>query len=211
MSLILDLIFPKKCLSCGSSGLYFCSKCFFSQKTNSLKYLNGLPKEGSLSIFRYESIIKKAILEIKYKFVTDLADELVGLATHQIKTEFPHLLKYWQENNFILIPIPLFYSRQNWRGFNQSVLLGKKLATSLKLQFSGEIISRVKYTHTQARIKNHLSRKNNLQNAFIAKSKIPPNIILFDDVASSFSTLNSAYQSLNLADLSHCWYLTLAG
>jgi ComF family protein len=210
MSLILDLIFPKICLNCGQHGHYFCPKCFSLQKTNYLKYLNKSPREGSLSIFRYQTIIKKAILEIKYQFVTDIIDELVSLSVHQIKANYPHLLKYWQENNFILIPVPLFSSRQNWRGFNQSVLIGQKIASKLKLRFSDQIIYRTKYTHTQARIKNHLSRKNNLQNAFAIKSKPPQNIILFDDVTSSFSTLNSAFQSFN-GDLNHCWYLTLAG
>jgi len=211
MSLILDLIFPKKCLSCHSPGFYLCPKCISHQKTNYLKYLDKLPREGSLSIFRYQTIIKKAILEIKYQFVTDISDELANLAVKKIKSQYPHLLQYWQKNNFVLIPIPLYYSRQNWRGFNQTVLVGQKIAAKLKLSFSDKILFRNRYTHTQAKIKNHLSRKNNLQNAFVVKSKITSNIILFDDVTISFSTLNSAFQSLNCADLSHCWYLTLAG
>ena len=211
MSLILDLIFPKNCLSCGKNGHYFCSKCLASQKTNPVKHLTHSQKEGSLSLFRYETIIKKAILELKYKFVTDLATELIDLSVHQIKINFPHILKYWQENNFVLIPIPLFPSRQNWRGFNQSILLGKILAKKLKLNFSDQILFRTKYTYTQAKIKNHIQRMANLKDAFVINQKIPPNIILFDDVASSFSTLNSAYHFLNCDDLNRCWYLTLAG
>lgn len=211
MSLILDLIFPKNCLSCGKNGYYFCSKCLSLQKTNSLKHLNHPKKEGSLSLFRYEAIIKKAILELKYQFVTNLATELVDITVNQIKTNFPHILRYWQENNFVIIPIPLFLSRQNWRGFNQSILLGQILAQELKLNFSDQILFRTKYTHTQAKIKNHLQRMDNLNNAFVVHQKTPPNIILFDDVASSFSTLNSAFNSLNFDDLNRCWYLTLAG
>jgi len=211
MSLILDLIFPRNCLLCGKNGRYFCPKCFSLQKTNPVKHLIHSKKEGSLSLFRYENIVKIAILELKYKFVTDLATQLVNLSVHQIKTNFPHILKYWQENNFVLVPIPLFSSRQNWRGFNQSILLGKILAKKLKLNFSDQILFRTKYTHTQAKIKNHTQRIANLQNAFVVNQKIPPNIILFDDVASSFSTLNSAFNSLKCDDLNRCWYLTLAG
>jgi len=211
MSLILDLIFPKSCLICGQSSHYFCPKCLSSQKTNQIKHLSHPKKEGSLSLFKYETIIKKAILELKYQFVTDLVSELVDISVHHIKIHFPHILKYWQENNFVLVPIPLFPSRQNWRGFNQSVLLGKILARKLKLKFSDQILFRTKYTHTQARIKNHLQRDANLKDVFVAKSQIPPNIILFDDVASSFSTLNSAFNSLRSDDLNRCWYLTLAG
>ncbi|MFA5749975.1 MAG: hypothetical protein WC895_02005 [Candidatus Shapirobacteria bacterium] len=212
MSLILDLIFPKKCLNCQKIGKYICPICLSSQKNNSIKHFDKPPKEGSISLFKYESIVKKAILQLKYQFVTDIVDELVSLMVSQITLKFPHLLYYWQKNNFVLIPIPLYQSRQNWRGFNQSNLLGQKLATKLKLSFSDRIIIRTKYTQTQAQIKNHELRQNNLKDAFVLNiSKIPPNIILFDDVTSSFSTLNSAFKSLNCADLNHCWYLTLAG
>jgi ComF family protein len=211
MSLILDLIFPRRCLNCQKIGNYLCPDCFNHQKNNSLKYINSNQKEGSLSLFRYEFIVKTAILQLKYQFVTDLTDELASLMTHQITSTFPHLLDYWRKNDFVIIPIPLFQSRQNWRGFNQSVLLGQKLAANLKLSFSDQIISRSHFTHTQAQIKNHRLRENNLKNAFILNTTPPKNIILFDDVASSFSTLNSAFRAFKNADLSHCWYLTLAG
>lgn len=127
MSFLLDLIFPKKCLICGSNGQYLCSKCVSLLHTHQPKYINTKSKEGSLSLFRYEFMIKKAIFELKYHFVTDIIDELVALSTNHIKSTFPHLLQYWQSNHFVIIPIPLYSSRQNWRGFNQSILLGKKL------------------------------------------------------------------------------------
>lgn len=211
MSLIIDLLFPIKCLSCGSSGQYLCSKCLSTQRYHQPKYINQNSKEGSLSLFRYEYLIKKAIFELKYHFVTDLVDELATIFANHIKLTFPHLLDYWQENNFIIIPIPLFNSRQNWRGFNQSILLGEKIAQKLNLNFCDHTIFRHRHTYTQAKIKDINSRSKNLYQAFSASLPLPRNIILFDDVASSFSTLNSAYSTLNCVVPNRCWYLTLAG
>ena len=211
MSFILDFLFPVKCLICGSSGQYLCPKCLSIQRYHQPKYVNQGSKEGSLSLFRYEFIIKKAIFELKYHFVTDIIDELATLSANHIKTSFPHLLQYWQDNHFVLIPIPLYFTRQNWRGFNQSILLGQKIAQKLNLNFCDHTIFRQRHTFTQAKIKNIASRYQNLHFAFHTILPLPQNIILFDDVASTFSTLNSAYNSLNCADPNRCWYLTLAG
>ena len=211
MSFLLDLIFPKKCLICGSNGQYFCPKCLSIQRHHQPKYINQLSKEGSLSLFRYEFLIKKAIFELKYHFVTDIIDELATLSANHIKLFFPHLLQYWQDNHFVIIPVPLYSTRQNWRGFNQSILLGQKIAQKLNLNFCDHTIFRHRHTFTQAKIKNITNRYQNLHLAFNVISPLPKNIILFDDVASSFSTLNSAYNSLNCADPNRCWYLTLAG
>ncbi len=211
MSLILDLIFPKKCLNCHSFGQYLCPKCLSLERHHQPKYINQGSKEGSLSLFRYENLIKKAIFELKYHFVTDIIDELTTLSSNHIKSSFPHLLQYWQDNNFVIIPIPLYITRQNWRGFNQSIFLGQKIAQKLNLKYCDHTIFRHRHTFTQAKIKNITSRYQNLYQVFSVISPLPKNIILFDDVASSFSTLNSAYKSLNCVDSNRCWYLTLAG
>lgn len=210
MSLILDLLFPKTCFGCGQVGHYFCPNCLSKIKYHQPKYFSDPIKEGSLSLFRYHGTIRRAIQSLKYEFVTDLSDEISNIFSQKIISQYPHLLKYWQKNNFILTPIPLYYSRLNWRGFNQSELLSQKISQQLNLQFSNHIILRHRHTHTQSRIKNHQKRQENIKNAFTSISPIPKNLIIFDDVATSFSTLNSAYDSLKSSGLNHCWFLTLA-
>lgn len=214
MSLILDLIFPKKCLNCGKNGSYFCSSCLNQQITNSPVFSTKNPLiEGHLSLYKYNNLIKKLITNIKYDFVTDIIDSFADTSATLIKTNFPHLLTYWQQNKFTIIPIPLHQYRQNWRGFNQSALIGQLLAQKLNLDFSDQILIRSKNTHTQAKLTSKLDKKANLSDAFSHTNKnIPKNIILFDDVATTFSTLNSALQTLSSYESpSHCWFLTLSG
>lgn len=211
MSLIINLIFPKICFGCGKTGSYFCKKCITKIHYHSPEFSADSIKEGSLSLFKYNSFIKSAIQSLKYEFVTDISDELSYLFSQKIIIDYPDLLNYWQKNNFIITPIPLFHSRQNWRGFNQSEVLGQLIAKKLKLNFSNQIIFRHRYTFTQSHLKSHLKRQQNLKNAFTPVLPIPKNIIIFDDVVTSFSTLNSAFNSLKPFGLNHCWFLTLAG
>lgn len=214
MSLILDLLFPKFCLQCHKSGSYFCPNCLNQQIVHSPHFSPSNSNcEGSLSLFKYNSLIKKLIVEIKYAFVTDIIDDFVNSTVFIIKQDFPHLLDYWRQHNFVIIPIPLHIYRQNWRGFNQSDLIGQKLAQHLGLQFSNQILFRNKNTHTQAKLSKKSAKKDNLKNAFTCSNqKIPSNIILFDDVATTFSTLKSALKTISsFDDQVHCWLLTLAG
>jgi len=214
LSLILDLLFPRKCLGCGQKGSYFCPSCLNKQTTHSPIFSTKNPQiEGHLSLYKYNGLIKKIITEIKYGFVTDIIDSFTENCAILIKTNFSNLLTYWQKNDFIIIPIPLHHYRQNWRGFNQSVLIGKLLAQKLNLKFSDQILIRSKNTHIQAKIHSKLAKKANLDGAFaVSDQKIPLNIIIFDDVATTFSTLNSAFKTLFSYGLPcHFWFLTLSG
>ncbi|MDD4135759.1 MAG: hypothetical protein PHN66_01665 [Candidatus Shapirobacteria bacterium] len=213
MSLILDLIFPKKCYGCGQTGEYLCSKC---QKNISI--LNTKPPQngynGGLCLFKYNSFIKSAIIDLKYNFISDNVDNLADLCVKALKSNFPNLIKYWHQNNFILIPIPLHQSRQNWRGFNQSDILSQKIALKISLNFCNQILIRHQNTAVQARFKNIKDRKTNVANIFslspISNKFKNQNFIIFDDVCTTQSTLISAQKTLKTLSPNQCWYLTLS-
>ena len=213
MSLILDLIFPKICYGCGKTGDYLCPKC---QKHLTILNIKS-PKngfDGGLSLFKYQSFIKSAITDLKYNFVSDNSTNLANLMAKILKSDFPNLIKYWRQNDFVLIPIPLHFSRQNWRGFNQSELLAKKLAKNISLDFSNQVLIRHQNTLIQARLKKTENRSKNVANIFSLHQSIGniknKNVILFDDVSTTQSTLISAFSTLKTLSPSHCWYLTLS-
>lgn len=213
MSLILDLLFPKICYSCGQKGEYLCSKC---QKHINIINVKS-PKygfDGGLSLFNYHSIIKSAIIDLKYNFVSDNVDSLSNLMAKKIKSNFPNLVKHWQKNNFILIPIPLHQSRHFWRGFNQSELLASSLASKLHLDYSNEVLIRNRKTDVQAKLKNIKDRTKNVANIFSLNQSLGKlehkNFIIFDDVSTTLSTLKSAQNTLKILSPKYCWYLTLS-
>jgi len=207
MSIFLDIIFPKRCYSCGKIGKYFCPKCLDQIFPRSLD-----PTANRLSLFKYNDAIRLAITDLKYGFVTDLIDELTDISVKSIKKNYPHLLKFWRKNKYVITPIPLHWQRFNWRSFNQSDLLARSIAAKLKLNYLPNLLIKTKNTAPQAGFSHKASRLQNLNHAFILNQKalIPKNLIIFDDVYTTGATLRSAAKILK----SHCrdiWFLTLAG
>jgi len=207
--MFLDILFPRRCYGCGKIGQYFCKKC-----AKDIFPLSLDPSGNRLSLFKYNDTIRKAIIDLKYNFVTDIVDELTDISAKSIKSNYPHLLKYWQKNKFTIIPIPLHWTRRNWRSFNQSDLLASHIAKKLKINYISNLLIKTQNTAPQASFLHKISRTKNLNHAFIVNpptgGKIPKNIIIFDDVYTTGATLKSA-ASIFKSKCHEIWFLTLAG
>ncbi len=149
--------------------------------------------------------------DLKFEFVSDIIPELALLMSRTLKSKFPSLLKYWQEEQFVLVSIPLHQHRFNWRGFNQTELLVKELSPLIHLKYENLLI-RTKDTTPQTSIKDKLSRHTNINSAFALN---PPfeggtkgGYILVDDVYTTGSTMRSAISCL--PENSDIWILTIA-
>ncbi|MCX6726363.1 MAG: hypothetical protein NTY75_00915 [Candidatus Shapirobacteria bacterium] len=198
MSLLLDLLYPRD---------YF--QGYYS--TVKVKSVHQFPEfDGVLSLFPYHFPISNMLHDLKYNFITDIIPDLINLSVSTINTNFPNILKYWDDQKFCLIPVPLHLYRQNWRGFNQSSLLALSLAKALNLSYRDDLVVRKHYTLPQAKIVNKTQRKTNLQHPFALNSAlIPSNLILFDDVITSGSTISSLASVL--PKNCHLWALSIAG
>ena len=205
---ILDLVFPKRCLNCGKEGKYICANCL--SKVKKLKAvcpycekpsIDGMTHakcrrtyglDGLVSIWEYEGVIRKSILALKYKYATEIAAELSGCLVVQLKAHY----SYFLIPNSILVPIPLHWYRDNFRGFNQSELIGKEVAKNLGWKFVPDLLIRKKSTTPQSTLKKE-DRFPNIRGAFALSPLnslflIPDSIVLFDDVFTTGSTLKEA-------------------
>lgn len=195
---LLDLLFPKSCLECGREGRYICDKCLN-------RVLDGTFDKNNFAIFKYKGVIRKAIVAIKYKFATDITDELVEISLKRLKS--------FKFHDICLAPIPLHIRRENWRGFNQSEILGKRLAEKMKWKFVPDLLIRQKKTAQQAELKG-TSRKQNILGAFSVSSNFKLDkdypILLFDDVYTTGSTINEARKVLVSAGFRKIYSLTIA-
>ncbi len=225
---ILDLFFPRKCLGCGREGSYFCSQCLnfvASSKTEVCPVcerpsIGGMTHascsssftiDGLTSIFEYKGIVKTAITKLKYRFVTDLADDLVELFV-SLCGENKTFRSLCLKKNPFLVPIPLHPVREKWRGFNQSALLGKMIADRLGIGFTPGALVRIKNTTPQMKL-NEKERKENIKGAFKINSEFiihNSELIVFDDVWTSGSTLKEAGKILKQNGVKTVWGLTLA-
>jgi ComF family protein len=206
---LVDLLFPKKCCGCGRLGSYFCPTCLSIMTRRGIKTFNSTQHQGHLSIFRYRGPIKQSLADLKFGFVTDLSNELVDILSHQIVNNYPHLLRHWQEESYVMVPIPLHAYRHRWRGFNQSELIAYKLAQVLNLPYSNTILARYKSTPPQSLIKNRTVRRQLPSGTFSTSSNTPSHLLLFDDVYTSGATTNSAISSLPTSTT--VWSLSVAG
>jgi competence protein ComFC len=227
---ILDLLFPQKCLGCGKVGSYFCPDCLnlILLKDQQICPICGraslggvthhfcrrpLGLDGLTSIFAYKGVVAKAIKKLKYKFAKDLAEELVELflsfcGEEKLFSDFCCL------PNVVLVPIPLHPQRLRWRGFNQAELLGKLIAKNLEIKFVPGLLLRVKNTKPQVEL-DKAQRQINIRRAFAlnrnCKLKIGNwNFILFDDVWTTGATLKEAGKVLKRNGAKKVWGLTIA-
>lgn len=226
LNFFLSLLFPRRCVACGKPGKYFCNRC--KTKIKQVEYqvcpvcerpaiggvthprcLTNCSLDGLTSFFIYDGPIKRAIKDLKYRFVSDLAKELISL-TEVAGHEFFN-------PDFVLTPVPLHWQRQNWRGFNQSEVLGKIMAKKLGVKFISGLLVRKKNTRPQVELKSK-KRQKNIEGAFIFNPKIPHiisvskyhSIIVFDDVWTTGSTLRACGRVLKQAGVKKVWGMTLA-
>lgn len=199
---LLDLIFPKYCLECKKEGKYICDECHCKVRPCNLSNRN------DYSVFKYEGVIRKAIISLKYKFAYDVADELVSRLVNSLISN-----KQFFNKKFVLVPIPLYKQRENWRGFNQSELIGKKLAKARNWKYIPDLLIRIKKTEPQVGLKGS-ARRSNLSGvfavnpAYVLRTKY--SVLLFDDVYTTGSTINEAKKVLKEAGFNDIKSLTIA-
>ncbi|QQG47626.1 MAG: ComF family protein [Candidatus Woesebacteria bacterium] len=198
---LLDFIFPPKCLECGKIGKYICSECLAKIPKTSYK------NRYSYSIWKYQGIVRRAIISLKYKFAYKLSDELAKNAFSELKKR-----QVFDGKDFVLVPVPLYSKRKNFRGFNQSEVVGKKLAELMKWEYEERLVIKLKNTLTQVGLRGD-SRRKNLKNAFgINKEKLNrnKNYLIFDDVLTTGSTIDEIRLEFKKTGIFKVFSLTLA-
>lgn len=169
-----------------------CKRCFSKLEP----ITSNMPFEGSenlhyiLSSFRYNDKMKKAVH--RYKFYRNW--KVAELFSALMKD---YLLKTPVLKDFdIITAIPLHKIRLFDRGYNQAELIAKKLSEILEVRYES-CVFRAKHTLVQSML-HSADRHKNTKDAFVADhEKVSgKRIILFDDVCTTRSTLNSCAKEL---------------
>ena len=165
--------------------------------------------DGLTSIWEYEGVIRKAILALKYKYALEVGRELCGKFAEYIENS-----TYIMPKSGVLVPVPMYWHRQNVRGFNQSIEVGMSIAEFLGCKFEPNLLVRTKSTVSQVELSGDARRKN-LKGVFSLSSHnslflIPDSVLLFDDVFTTGSTLKEACKVLKRVGVKKVWGLTIA-
>lgn len=223
------MIFPKICLGCSREGKYLCGVCIDKAprakaicpyckhpSIDGVTHVNCAKKyglDGLISIWEYEGIIRKAILTLKYKYATEIGKELSKCFLDVLKNDNS---LFMLPSSSILVPIPLYWHKENVRGFNQSVVLSGNIAENLRLIFMPDLLIKKVSTVSQAGLSKE-KRQKNLQGAFTVNPDYSSTdlfnystIVIFDDVFTTGSTMFEAAKVLKRGGIKKVWGLTIA-
>lgn len=182
--MLIDFLFPKRCLECGLSGSYICKNCLE-------KVRKGQKTNTNITLFRYEGVIRKAIIALKYKYATEITRELADVCCKRLRD-----LGF--EGNTTLVPIPLHKTRLRKRGFNQTEKVGLLLAQNMGWEFAPNVLVRKKASTPQVGLKK-TQREINVKRVFGIGQVIKNNnhiLVVFDDVYTTGATLAEARHTL---------------
>lgn len=111
------------------------------------------------------------------------------------------MLETWhgrQAKSDCLVPVPMHPKKLKARGFNQAVILTKKLAQRLQLPYELHLIKKITNTRPQATL-NSQQRQNNLRHAFHAEQVHHQHYTIVDDLLTTGNTANEIARILKKA------------
>jgi ComF family protein len=209
---VVDLVYPPVCVSCGADQGSFCPECSEMLKKLAATEMcprcsfpsgtgASCPQCGGGGIFPFERIValgpfldplRQLIHRMKYQrrwMIADiLADRLLGQ---------PRVREILDDTDYLL-PIPLYWSKQISRGFNQADQIARRLSKNGPKVIHP--LARTRNTRSQTEIRSREQRIENLRDAMAIAD---PNgiegkrLTLVDDVITTAATLKSAANALN--------------
>ena len=156
--------------------------------------------------FLYSGLLMESIVRLKYNAETHLAFSLGALLSSSVKRWIS------KPGDFLIVPVPLHRRRLRQRGFNQSLLLSKALASSLGSGLDYFSLMRERDTPPQTGLGKDARRKN-VRDAFsVTRPEAIKNkkIVLIDDVFTTGHTLNECARTLKKSGAASVTCLTLA-
>lgn len=232
LNILFDLLFPPSCLACGRLDYHVCPQCLdhiihkpalyplqwrdLGREDRRTVLLE--PLDGMVSLWRYRGTFQTVWKEVKYRHYYGAIEPLVENYLSQLENiPFNPFLDYLKTLP-IVIPIPLHYRRQRWRGFNQATLIARQLGKHWQLRLSEKILERHSVTSPQAELKKD-QRLLNMQSRFrptravLNLGALPlkgKSVLLVDDIWTTGATMRAAGAVIKQLGAEQIWGLVLA-
>jgi len=155
----------------------------------------------------YDAGLKRLIHLFKYRRHQFLADQLAALLAAQAASTAALEGVDW------LAPIPLHWTRERWRGFNQARALAERVGRALGVAvLPARCLRRVRRTTPQVGLDAH-GRRENIRGAFAAREPVLVRglcVTLVDDVLTTGATAEECGRVLVRAGARNVRLLVLA-
>lgn len=221
---VVDLFFPQTCINCGKSGGYLCKYCLsqvpfaettcpvcrrfsFYGKTHD-QCMTDVSLNGLVSVWEYKGVIRKAISAIKYKFAYNITPTVTSEAAKEIK-------KFKLSTDSLCVAVPLYRSRANWRGFNQSADFAQYLSNDLGWTYVPHVLERTSKTTPQVQLTvqkrlRNMRGKIAVNTTILNKIDTKRPLVIVDDVWTTGATIKECAKVLKLAGFREVIGVTIA-
>lgn len=205
---VLHLFFPHVCCGCGSDllseNILFCIHCQSSMPITHFEFFTENPIEkifwGRVHVhsaaahlyFTGGSQVQRSLHLLKYKG----RKEIGVYYGQQMGESLNRSLRF--NDCEIIIPLPLFASREKKRGYNQASLIANGISQKLKIPVVNDAIARIKKTETQTH-KSRIQRWKNMESTFEIRDPLKisgKHVLLVDDVVTTGASLEACAQVL---------------
>ena len=200
------LIYPPQCSHCGAveTGAmcrFLCDRCWQQLQNEAVPLLrraDDVPSHASplaacdfdLAAWHYAvSSLQTLIPQMKYHAHPSFAASMGEWAARRMAPQLRHLFAAQP----LLLPVPLHPTRQRERGFNQSELIARALATAWHVELQPHGLLRLRYTKQQALLGAE-ERVRNVHGAFglhAALNLATRTVLLVDDVITTGATMSA--------------------
>lgn len=223
-NLLLDILFPPRCLSCKhyvERGAVLCVPCAENIVLHSSLFCGvcraRLPDASKTCHKKCPYILGAA---------ADYQNKVVQAVIRGVKFELARkgagflgemLARYAEDVSLpradAILPIPLGARRKRERGFNQSELIAHALGNHLSIPVVSSALIRTKNTKPQTQFSSHEERFRNIANSFSVRDTnavMGKTIILVDDVTTSGATFHDAARALHASGAKKIFALAAA-
>ena len=207
---ILNLIYPNVCGICGTICKdNICKKCETKLKQyeiNKNTIIKSKYIDESFFMYKYEGMLREKIIDYKFNENAYLY-KMFSKIILKNKKICGFLKKY-----DIIIPVPIHNVRKRHRGYNQTELIAKQISKKLEIKLENNVLIKNKNIISQSEL-DKKSRIENIKNAFIVENIdkiINKNIVIFDDIYTTGSTLNECSKMLKEVGAKKIGILTIA-
>jgi ComF family protein len=208
---LLDFLFPKRSLQ-GSEGAWITVDEQMRLRSTSKIFTSSVLRERGLthvdqifamSTYQQCPFLKEAIRRFKYRRIPGVGEVLCKHLADAVSE------KMELESNACFCPVPLHWSREFQRGFNQAQILSSSLSLRLDIGIQ-PLLKRVRPTGHQAH-RGRQDRLRALQRAFRVRQMAHPHTVyLVDDVFTTGATLEECAKTLKEAGVQRVEGIVLA-
>jgi len=195
--MILDFLFPNRCLNCNQlidKSNIVCELCLYKihfanhhfAENNILKEKSALlfPVQNCFSLMMYEkeSLSQKIIQQLKYNKREKIGKNIADWTIEKLDFE--------NEKPDLFVTVPLHPKKLRQRGYNQLHLFGNELSEHYQIPINHNLLARTK--HSKAQAKKDQTDRLKTKNVYQMTEKVNgKHILLIDDVYTTGNTISN--------------------